>query len=796
MSRRRSHRQSNPAETTVQARGFDPRRWFLVGLVAIYAARLLFPSESVAMFGDGLALVMLWIVLGLGWILMAVWRGRWEWRAGATELAVLVLLVLHTVSALWAVGHGAPRPAVNMLWEWIGLGVGFLLARQLIRTAGEARAVAAAMIALAVALAGLGLYQYAVELPATRAHYRENPEAALKEAGLWYAPGSPERQLFEQRLASTEPIATFALTNSLAGYLAPWLVVTVGVGLVLWGRRRGQEPRPPEIASPSQNARPSSRPLTPDPRPLSPLLALAVFALVMAACLLLTKSRSGYLAAGLGVGLVWLASRAGLRRIGWKTPLAVAAVLGLLVAGGIFVGGLDREVLTEASKSLGYRTQYWRATLQMIGDHPWLGCGPGNFRDEYTRYKLPDASEEIADPHNFLLEIGATAGIPAALAFVAVLASFAWGVVQSARQEPRPPKTGSAGASPSQDAAPFQSPARQEPRPPKTPRTLPDPRPLTPDPLTSDPRPLSPDPFPFALPAVILGFVLAYPLGLVSSAPPSVATWLIGLPLAVVAVAALGPWVRHGSLPVWVPGIGVVVLLVDLSAAGGIGFPSVAGSLWLLVAMGLSLAEVDRPPRLAGRAAAVGVAALLATLAVTCYTSAYRPVFRSRAMLDRAEAEPAHAEELLAASAVADPLSEEPWQQLAAIAFARWRQEPSPDSLRRFEECDQQIQRLRPHWSAGWQQSGDRYLAAYAQTRLAAEGRKAVESYRRAAELYPNSATTRAKLALALAATGDRTGAARERERALWLDTTTPHLDQKLPDELRKDLQRKVSRSP
>ncbi len=53
----------------------------------------------------------------------------------------------------------------------------------------------------------------------------------------------------------------------------------------------------------------------------------------------------------------------------------------------------------------------------MIADHPWLGCGPGNFQDFYTQYKLPEASEEIADPHNFLLEIWATAGTPAATAF-------------------------------------------------------------------------------------------------------------------------------------------------------------------------------------------------------------------------------------------------------------------------------------------------------------------------------------------------------------------------------------------
>ena len=54
--------------------------------------------------------------------------------------------------------------------------------------------------------------------------------------------------------------------------------------------------------------------------------------------------------------------------------------------------------------------EYWQSTLTMIVRHPWLGVGPGNFQDYYTQFKLPAASEEIRDPHNFVLEVWATAG--------------------------------------------------------------------------------------------------------------------------------------------------------------------------------------------------------------------------------------------------------------------------------------------------------------------------------------------------------------------------------------------------
>ena len=81
------------------------------------------------------------------------------------------------------------------------------------------------VVGLAVALAGYGLYQYAYEMPSMRTQYQTNPDRSLRDAGLWFPPGSPERGLFESRIANKEPLATFALTNSLAAFLTPWLVM-------------------------------------------------------------------------------------------------------------------------------------------------------------------------------------------------------------------------------------------------------------------------------------------------------------------------------------------------------------------------------------------------------------------------------------------------------------------------------------------------------------------------------------------------------------------------------------------
>ena len=521
------------------------RPWLLGGMTALFVARPLFPSEAAAIYGDGLPVVMLWIALGVFWLLGAIGQRQFQLRFGWTDAAVLLLVVWHTVAALWAVADGTPRPAMNMLWEWVGLGLCFFLARQFIATPREGRAVAAVMVALAVAVSAYGLYQCAFEFPATRAIYKANPERALRDAGLSFPPHSPGRKLFEDRLANNEPTATFALCNSLAGFLAPWLVVLAGM-----------------IGSGVRNRKQWA--------------GMLILAIPIAACLLLTKSRSGYLGAGAGLASVWLLSRGRRVRIGWKLPAAVVALAILLTSAAVAVEG--PAVLERASKSFGYRLQYWQSSLRMIADNPWMGCGPGNFQEVYTQYKLPEASEEIADPHDFLLEIWATAGTPAALAFLGVLGCFAWSV---SRGEGRGAGDG----------------GKSEIRNPKS--EIPNPKSQIRNPKSEIPNSKSsinnqqstilnfPDAWLQVFLGGLVGFLLSLPLGMLSAAPPGLMPVLLGLPLAAATIGVLLVWIRDGRLPRWLPAVGVVVLLIDLLATGGIGFPGVAGTLWLLLALGL-----------------------------------------------------------------------------------------------------------------------------------------------------------------------------------------------------------------
>ncbi|HUT11436.1 MAG TPA: O-antigen ligase family protein [Thermoguttaceae bacterium] len=710
------------------------RPWLLGAMTALFVARPLFPSEAAA-DGDGLTVVMLWIALAVLWLLGAVGRPEFRVRLGWTDAGVLLLIGLHTLAGIWAAGHVSPRPAVNMIWEYIGLGLAYFMARQLIVGRREARAVVAVMIAVAVGLSVYGLYQYGVEMPRTQRMFEEDPDAVLREAGDWSPPGSPERDRFKDRLFSNQPMATFAMTNSLAGYLGPWVVVLVGLGVGsgLSRKRLGSWAR------------------------------VGFAAVPVAVCLVLTGSRSAWIATLLGLVLVWWFCRQRKERLDWKLPAGAAALGAIVICVAAATG-----MLSGATKSLGYRLEYWQSTLGMIADHPFAGCGPGNFQYAYSAYKLPEASEEVADPHNFLMELWATAGTGTMLTLVAVLGCYFW---TSWRRDSLAlwERAGVRGSSvrAGEGKKEEDNDAPQSPHPSPLPEG---------EGVSVSLR--------FVLGGAVCGWLLSWPLGSISSAPPSeVALWIV-LPLAAGCVALLRGWIVRGELPGALPAIGVVVLLVHLSAAGGIGFPGVAGSLWLLLALGLT---GDRPKTLPRGTAWSGLVVALA-LAATCYSSAYGAVLDCQTALRLARQKAAEGrglfskdvERLYLEAAAADPLSAEPLRRLAALTFNAWTIDRSEATFRRFEDFNAQTLRRVPNSSSAWLASGDWYRRAFLTAGRQEDIEKAVDAYAQAVARYPNSALCHARLAVALHEAGRHEEARQEADEALRLDRMMPHEDKKL----------------
>lgn len=112
------------------------------------------------------------------------------------------------------------------------------------------------------------------------------------------------------------------------------------------------------------------------------------------------------------VTIVWIWSRkSGRNPWPWLGGLATLGVAGFLLAGQIpqLAGRLDVAGATGV-----FRVNLWRASLNMMADHPWFGVGLDNFLYEYRgRYIFDAAWQEpnLSHPHNLLLDFGTRVGV-------------------------------------------------------------------------------------------------------------------------------------------------------------------------------------------------------------------------------------------------------------------------------------------------------------------------------------------------------------------------------------------------
>jgi tetratricopeptide (TPR) repeat protein len=388
----------------------------------------------------------------------------------------------------------------------------------------------------------------------------------------------------------------------------------------------------------------------------------------------------------------------------------------------------------------------------MIGDHPWLGCGPGQFQDYFTAYKLPQASETPSDPHNFLLEIGASEGIPAALSFMLMLALYAW--------EARP------GIPAEDDTA----------HPPMR---------------TGEDHGIHA--------GALAGVGLAYGAGLAVGFMPEVAIVLVGLPVAGICAWLLRSWRSRGLLAQGPVVIAWLVLCINLLAAGGISLPGVAGSFWILTAIGLRGSQRARHALVLSRGATLPLVVLACALLMGCYLTTYAPVLgglghmaagRSSHLqgrrdlelgrLESAQRHLARAAEEFRRATESDPLAASAWMQLASVLGDKRQQWADAADGRAFDRALQTALRLQPRSAAAHVRAGTWYLASYRRSGRIEELDAAIGCLSRAAELYPSDSFIRAQLAWTLHVRGRAQDSSREARSALALDAQTAHAERKL----------------
>jgi len=415
-----------------------------------------------------------------------------------------------------------------------------------------------------------------------------------------------------------------------------------------------------------------------------------------------------------------------------KRGLVAAGVLSLLVFVTWAAGGLDRLVVTEAPKSLEYRTEYWLGAWRVIQDHPWLGVGPGNFRQHYLAHKVAKSSEEVLDPHNFLLDAWSAGGLTAIVGLMALLLA---GLM--AFRKPMTP--GSSG----DDESTWRSSA---------PAIL-----------------------------VLAGIVLAGTAWLLEGQGDWELAFTAGA--GVLAAIGLNRSVRVNAVADGLDGETATIaawfaLSIHLLGAGGMEMPAII-QMWLCLSSLIVAPRLDPsgsrqqlwPAWMPGATAAGLGLAFFGQLA-----TATVPSLTSRALVNLAYSDASSGSRLeriegrLKEAAEADPFDPDPWRQRVQFAFREWKRTREREWLDRAIEDQRQAIARDPYHAHDIRALAEMSLGPGAADRRPEDAEAAVAAARQALLLYPNSLSGRRTLAEALHAAGQLDEAARAARATLDLD--------------------------
>lgn len=176
-------------------------------------------------------------------------------------------------------------------------------------------------------------------------------------------------------------------------------------------------------------------------------LSMSVLAVVLAGAawvLPKTQSRTGLLTAGLGFSLLIAFGLMGRKAAAWSGRLYV---LGTLCALGLiaFVVGYGIARGTLFHDSLNFRWRYWVGAYHVWLNHPIGGVGWENFAPAYLGVRELFATEEIRDPHNYLLRFLAETGVIGLLLALAWTARSWWEMTRPTTPTAQPASPGRAG---------------------------------------------------------------------------------------------------------------------------------------------------------------------------------------------------------------------------------------------------------------------------------------------------------------------------------------------------------------
>jgi O-antigen ligase len=303
------------------------------------------------------------------------------------------------ISTFWATDRFAAAveathwgAAIVLLWS----------VAQLVDSWTRLRLVCAAAFGILLVLVAHGAIYRFVDVPDERQSFLQNEQQIYKDRG--WDPDSFIAKQFKKKVMSGEIIGFSASPNTYAMMLVLLGLVSVGLAAQRFDDR--DEWGWPTVI----------------------LLAIPP-ALLM---LWMTQCRAAIATPIIGMGLIFIAARWGdhrelpadwlayMHRRVYFTGLAIVSLgAALLVGIGLTRGSLFHSSLT-------FRWRYWIGAARLFQQHWLSGVGFANFGRYYLSVRLPIASEEIQDPHNFIVRIAVETGSVGAILLLCWMLRLWW----------------------------------------------------------------------------------------------------------------------------------------------------------------------------------------------------------------------------------------------------------------------------------------------------------------------------------------------------------------------------------
>ena len=372
----------------------------------------------------GLILDLLFCLPAMLVLLRRVIDKRYALCFSWSHLIMFALAAWTLLSVFWS---GDKFLAIVSAAHWAAALVLLWAASQVVSDWRRLRIVAAVSCGLLLVLLIQGYYYRFVDLPDLQTEWKQNQAEMLRQRG---ADANSIMSIQIGKNIEGGEVTGFSLSrNTYAAMLVLLGIVTLGVVIQ---RVRDKDHVGWVI-------------------PLVVVLALSLLMLYR-----YVFSKTAYATPFIGAALLtmlWF----GRRWVSSHGPrLYCLGVAAFIVGAGAVIGhGIKHGTLLQLS--LTYRWQYWVGATKLFMHHFWLGVGWANFGGPYLAYRLPQAIEEIKDPHNFIVRAFTELGVVGGVLMIAWMLRLWWELtarqvaapVQAGKPAPQQ-DTGSPGASPSQ----------------------------------------------------------------------------------------------------------------------------------------------------------------------------------------------------------------------------------------------------------------------------------------------------------------------------------------------------------